>query len=148
MPGFSLYETLASSKGIQCKFYRLDSAKKWEIDLLHLESLIDSNTACIVLNNPSNPCGSVYSENHLKALLAVAEKHKLPIIADEIYADMGFKGEAFHPLAALTTKVPILSCGGLAKKYLVPGWRVGWVCIYDNGEFGDVRRGLMNRNLY
>jgi len=50
-----------------------------------MESLIDRNTAAIIVNNPSNPCGSVYSEKHLRAILAVAERHFLPIIADEIY---------------------------------------------------------------
>ena len=82
MPGFSLYETLASSKGIECKFYRLDPGKQWEVDLDHLESLIDENTACILINNPSNPCGSVYTESHLLAFIALAKKHGLPIISE------------------------------------------------------------------
>ncbi|KAJ3165191.1 hypothetical protein HDU88_004272 [Geranomyces variabilis] len=145
MPGFSLYETLASSKGIECRFYKLDPARTWEIDLPHLESLVDDNTAAIVVNNPSNPCGSVYSRAHLLDILAVAEKHKLPIIADEIYADMAFAGHEFVPLASLTTTVPILTTSGLAKKYLVPGWRLGWVLIHDrNGAFAEVRKGLLN----
>jgi tyrosine aminotransferase len=111
----------------------------WEMDLAHLESLIDSNTACILLNNPSNPCGSVYSKEHLLKLLAIAEKHSLPVISDEIYADMVFSGHVFHPLATLTKTVPILTCGGLAKKFLVPGWRVGWVLIHDrHGQFKQV----------
>ncbi len=50
-----------------------------------MESLIDKNTAAIVLNNPSNPCGSVYDKKHLLEILALAERHSLPIIADEIY---------------------------------------------------------------
>ena len=61
--------------------------RSWECDLTHMESLIDSQTAAIIVNNPSNPCGSVYSAEHLRAILAVAERHKVPIIADEIYAD-------------------------------------------------------------
>ncbi len=51
-PGFSLYETLASSKGMDCKFYNLLPDKKWEVDLNHLESLIDDRTAAILVNNP------------------------------------------------------------------------------------------------
>ncbi len=58
------------------------------IDLEHLASLIDENTAAIVVNNPSNPCGSVYSKEHLKDILTVAEYYHLPIIADEVYGDM------------------------------------------------------------
>ena len=124
IPGFSLYETLASSKGIECKFYRLLPDSKWEIDLDHLESLIDGKTAAILLNNPSNPCGSNYSMQHLLDVLKIAEKHRIPIISDEIYANMVFEGEQFFPLASLSKNVPILTCGGLAKRYLVPGWRV------------------------
>jgi tyrosine aminotransferase len=63
--GFSLYETLALSKGIKCKFYDLVPERQWEMDLGQLEGLIDGDTKAIVLNNPSNPCGSNYSRDHL-----------------------------------------------------------------------------------
>ncbi|KAJ3272533.1 hypothetical protein HDV01_005484 [Terramyces sp. JEL0728] len=144
-PGFSLYETLASSKGIECKFYNLLPDQQWMIDLKDLEAQIDSKTACILINNPSNPCGSVYSKSHLVDLVKIAIKYDLPIIADEIYADMVFEGHEFHSLASLTDQVPILSCGGLAKKYLVPGWRVGWICIHDPTDvLSEIRDGIMN----
>lgn len=55
---------------------------------MDLESKIDKNTAAIIVNNPSNPCGCSYSREHLLDILAVAERHHLPIIADEIYAGM------------------------------------------------------------
>ncbi|KAJ1553415.1 hypothetical protein HK096_007933, partial [Nowakowskiella sp. JEL0078] len=121
-PGFSLYEVLANNKGIEPRFYDLLPERSWEIDLEHLESLIDDNTAALVVINPSNPCGSVYSKNHLLAIISsIAEKYKIPIVADEIYADMVFKGFEFHPMATLTETVPILSVGGVSKRYLVPG---------------------------
>lgn len=82
MPGFSLYETLASSKGIECKFYKLLPEKNWIIDLENLESLIDDKTAAILINNPSNPCGSNYSSEHLLKVLSVASKYSLPIISE------------------------------------------------------------------
>lgn len=63
----------------------LQPDRSWEIDLPHLESLIDENTAAMIVNSPSNPCGSVYSKEHLKDILQVAENFKVPIIADEIY---------------------------------------------------------------
>ena len=56
------------------------------MDLEHMESLIDDSTVAIVINNPSNPCGSVYSKQHIQELIKVASRNKLPIIADEIYA--------------------------------------------------------------
>ena len=57
------------------------------MDLSHLESLIDHETAAIVVNNPSNPCGSVYKKSHLQDILSIAARHKIPILADEIYDD-------------------------------------------------------------
>jgi tyrosine aminotransferase len=64
----------------------------WEVDLEHMASLIDSNTRAIVVTNPSNPCGSNFSREHVVAIAALAAEHKVPIIADEIYADMVFEG--------------------------------------------------------
>lgn len=55
------------------------------MDLADLEAQIDSKTAAIVVNNPSNPCGSVYSAEHLQKILDIAAKYTIPIIADEIY---------------------------------------------------------------
>ncbi|XP_049660756.1 tyrosine aminotransferase isoform X2 [Accipiter gentilis] len=87
-PGFSLYKTLALSMGIEVKLYNLLPEKAWEIDLKHLESLVDEKTACLIVNNPSNPCGSVFSKSHLQKILAVASRQCVPILADEIYGDM------------------------------------------------------------
>ncbi|KAG8437489.1 hypothetical protein GDO86_008263 [Hymenochirus boettgeri] len=144
-PGFSLYKTLALSLGIDVKLYNLIPEKSWEIDLKHMESLVDDKTACIIINNPSNPCGSVFSRKHLQKILAVASKQCVPILADEIYGDMVFEEGAYQSLASLSSNVPILSCGGLAKRWLVPGWRLGWILIHDRKDiFGkEIREGLV-----
>ncbi|KAG9329093.1 hypothetical protein JZ751_027078 [Albula glossodonta] len=144
-PGFSLYKTLADSLGIQVKLYNLQPEQSWEINLQHLESLIDEKTTCLIVNNPSNPCGSVYSKDHLLQILSVASRHCIPILADEIYGDMVFPGCSFYSLGSLSGDVPILSCGGLAKRWLVPGWRMGWIIIHDrNQAFGtEIREGLV-----
>uniref|UniRef100_A0A670IMY3 Tyrosine aminotransferase n=1 Tax=Podarcis muralis TaxID=64176 RepID=A0A670IMY3_PODMU len=144
-PGFSLYKTLAQSLGIEVKFYNLLPEKSWEIDLKQMESLVDDKTACLIVNNPSNPCGSVFSKSHLQKILAVASRQCVPILADEIYADMVFEDCKYESLAKLSTNVPILSCGGLAKRWLVPGWRMGWILIHDRREiFGkEIRDGLL-----
>jgi tyrosine aminotransferase len=113
--------------------------------LEHLTSLIDDKTAALIINNPSNPCGSVFSKDHLLSILSLAYKHKLPIISDEIYADIVFSPAKFHPIASLTDRVPILTVGGLAKQYFVPGWRVGWILIHDrSGLLAEIRRGLVS----
>jgi tyrosine aminotransferase len=144
-PGFPIYKTLAHGLGIATKEYDLLPDLGWEVDLEHLEAQIDDSTIAIVVNNPSNPCGSVFSESHLRSILEVAAQHCVPIIVDEIYDHFVFPGHAFLPMASLTTTVPVLSCGGLSKRYLVPGWRLGWIAIHDrNGVFVEVRKALHN----
>ncbi|XP_032794193.1 tyrosine aminotransferase isoform X1 [Daphnia magna] len=145
-PGFPLYRTLAEGLGIRTKFYDLKPENGWEVDLEQLEAQIDDQTAAIVLNNPSNPCGSVYSRSHLNAILQVAARNFVPIIADEIYDYFVFPGHEFHPLASLTNEVPILTCGGLTKRYLIPGWRMGWIVVHDRNEAlsSEVRKGLQS----
>ena len=66
----------------------LQPERGWELDLEDLASKIDDNTAAFFLNNPSNPCGCVYSRKHLLDILALCERYKLPIISDEIYDGM------------------------------------------------------------
>ena len=146
-PGFPLYKTLANGLGIKTKEYNLLPKNDWHVDIEHLESLIDQNTKGILINNPSNPCGSVFDEKHLLEILAVAERNCLPIIADEIYEHFVFDGshKTYTPMAALTTTVPILACGGLTKRYLVPGWRLGWITVHDRNDVfknGGIRKGL------
>ena len=146
-PGFPLYATLAKGLGINTKEYNLLPEQNWMVDLEHMESMIDEHTKAIVINNPSNPCGSVFDEAHLREILEIAERHCVPIIADEIYEHFVFESanKTYVPMASLTSTVPILSCGGLTKRYLIPGWRMGWITIHDaNNIFTDahVRHGL------
>lgn len=142
-PGFSIYRTLAQAHGIEIRSYNLLPQKRWEIDLEQLEQSIDENTAAIVLTNPSNPCGNVFSAAHLTAAIELCEKYRIPIIADEIYEHFVFPGVECRAISALSTNVPVLSCGGLTKRFLVPGWRMGWIVIHDrNNVFDDIRKAL------
>lgn len=101
------------------RYYNLIPENNWEADLDHLESQIDEKTAAIVLNNPSNPCGSSFSEDHLRNILEIAYRYRIPVIADEIYENLVFPGEKFISTASLNSGVPILICGGIAKRFLV-----------------------------
>ncbi|KAL5022654.1 hypothetical protein ScPMuIL_001809 [Solemya velum] len=135
-PQFPIYKVICDSYEIEVKFYDSMPENNWEMNLEHMESLIDQKTAAILINNPATPMGVVYSKRHLLDFLAVAERNKLPVIADEIYAHMVFSGSTFYSLGSLSKTVPILSCCSLSKRFLVPGWRVGWIAIHDrNGVF-------------
>lgn len=85
--------------------------RDWICDLSHMESLIDNNTKAILVNNPSNPCGSNYSRDHLHAIAGLAKKFCLPIISDEIYAGCVYNG-IFTPMFTVAQDVPILTLGG------------------------------------
>ena len=144
-PGFSLYRTICGRNSIEPRFYNLRSNSLWEVDLSQMESLIDANTAAILVNNPSNPNGSNWSLAHVRAILDIAERHRLPIIADEVYADMVFEGQHFYPFGAVSERVPVVTVGGIAKQYVCPGWRVGWACVYDKGvDVSGWREGMNN----
>ena len=67
-PGFSLYQTIAEQYGIECRYYDLIAEKNWEANLEQMEEKVDEKTKLIFVNNPSNPCGSVYSKEHLEAI--------------------------------------------------------------------------------
>lgn len=144
-PGFCLYYTLAQGLDIEVRYYDLLPDQQWRADLVQLESLIDENTAALLINNPSNPCGSVFDEKHLRELIAICERHYLPIIADEIYEHFVFPGSKHLAVSSLTTEVPVLSCGGLTKRFLVPGWRMGWIIVHDRkNRLRDAIVGLKN----
>lgn len=144
-PGFSIYRTLALGHGVECRSYDLLPDRNWEADLQQIESLIDQNTAALVVTNPSNPCGSVFTRKHLQNIVNLAEKYFVPIIADEIYEHFVFPGIEYVAVSALSKTVPVLSCGGLTKRFLVPGWRLGWIVVHDrNDVLKDVHQGLEN----
>eukprot|EP00250_Pteridium_aquilinum_P004232 c14458_g1_i1 orf=361-1668(-) len=138
-PGFPLYETFCSYMGVKVRYYDLLPERNWEIDLDMLEVLADRNTVAIIICNPSNPCGAAYSFEHLSKVVERAEHLRLPIIADEIYGHIVFEEQAFFPIASLTAKVPVLTVGGLSKRWMIPGWRLGWILIYD--PYGILAKG-------
>jgi tyrosine aminotransferase len=138
-PGFSLYSVIASNRGFVAKYYNLLADKDWECDLAHVESLVTPKTKAILITNPSNPCGSNFARGHVEAIVAVADKLRVPIIADEIYAGLTFdiheqegrERPVFTSVAEVSTRVPCLIAGGTAKTFVVPGHRVGWVARHD-----------------
>ena len=97
--------------------------------------LINDNTRAIVVINPNNPTGAVYSEACLRELVALAERHGLVILADEIYDRMVYDDAEFTPIAPMVSDTVCLSYSGLSKVYRACGYRVGW-CVVS----GDLER--------
>ncbi|GAA5977593.1 hypothetical protein JCM21900_000538 [Sporobolomyces salmonicolor] len=160
-PLFTAYETMAATCGVEFRYYNLHPGS-WEVDIPHLESLIDDNTAFVMLNNPSNPCGSNWSEAHLRDLAEVMARRQVVVIADEVYAGLAwdvsgptppaasaprvegkFNRGVFTPYASICGSSPCLVVGAVSKRWLAPGWRLGWVVIHDPlNVLSDVRGGL------
>ncbi|CDW80599.1 tyrosine aminotransferase [Stylonychia lemnae] len=143
-PGFPLCYPISQNLNINLKYYDLLPEQGWEIDLNSLKSQIDENTKAILVNNPSNPCGSCFTKAHSLEILAVANEYKVPIISDEVYYGLAYgEGSEFNSFGNLTKDVPIICCSSISKIYCLPGWRLGWSIVYNNhGYFDHVIQNL------
>jgi alanine-synthesizing transaminase len=133
-PEYPLYSAVLAKLGAQPNAYALDESSEWEPDLEHLESRIFAGTRGIVVINPNNPTGAVYSRRKLEAIAELARQNNLVVFADEIYDKLMLDGEPHYSLAALAPDVPVVTFNGLSKSYLVPGWRVGWAVVSGDPE--------------
>jgi alanine-synthesizing transaminase len=126
-PEYPLYGAIMGKLDCPVNDYDLDEEDGWEPDVADIERKINSRTRAILLINPNNPTGAVYSRRSLEGILELARQHGLVIFADEIYDKLIFDPHEKHiSIATLATDVPIVTFNGLSKAYLVPGWRIGW----------------------
>ena len=128
MPTYPLYTAVLAKLGARTLYYRTDPSRAWMPDLDHLRSLVTPQTRALVIIDPNNPTGAVYSRDTRAALLDFADHHGLAILADEVYGDLGFDGPV-EPLGILDPDAPIISFSSLSKAYLAPGWRTGWMAV-------------------
>lgn len=132
-PDYPLYSAVLAKLEAQPNAYALDEDSAWEPDLDHLATRVFTGTRAIVVINPNNPTGAVYSHRKLEAVAELARQNGLVILADEIYDALRLDGQSHTPLAALVPDVPVITFGGLSKGYLVPGWRLGWAIVSGPG---------------
>ena len=110
-------------------YYRCDAGNGFLPDPEEIAARVSSRTRAIVLINPNNPTGAVYPRALLERIVAVAARHRLLLLSDEIYDGILYDGAAFEPLAPLAGDLPCLSFGGLSKVHRACGWRVGWAVL-------------------
>ncbi|CAK9182977.1 unnamed protein product [Ilex paraguariensis] len=135
-PAFPIYGLCAAFRHIEVRHYDLLPEKGWEVDFKAVEALADYNTVAMVIINPGNPCGNVYSYQHLKEIAETAKRLNIPVIADEVYGHLAFGGKPFVQMGVFGSIVPVFTLGSLSKRWLVPGWRLGWFATNDpNGIF-------------
>lgn len=123
----------ASHAGQRPVCYRLDPDNNWYPDMDDLRLSIKYNPAIsgILIINPDNPTGAVWPERILKEIVAIAKEFDLFIIADEIYLNLVYNGQATKPISDLVGDVPAISMKGISKEVPWPGSRCGWIEVYN-----------------
>jgi len=136
-PDYPLWSASVSLNGGVARHYRCRRENGFIPDASDIETLVNDRTRAIVVINPNNPSGAVYDRNTLQDIVALAERHGLVILTDEIYDQMVYDAADFIPLATLVENTVCLTYSGLSKIYRACGYRVGW-CVFS-GELDQAR---------
>ena len=129
-PDYPLWTAAVTLSGGKAVHYLCDEEQGWNPDLDDIESKITPNTHALVVINPNNPTGAVYSEATVKGLVDIARRHQLVLMADEIYEKILFDDAVHHHAATYADDdVLCLTFSGLSKAYRVCGYRAGWVMV-------------------
>jgi alanine-synthesizing transaminase len=128
-PDYPLWTASTSLAGGTPVHYLCDETNGWQPDLVDLESKITPRTKALVVINPNNPTGAVYSREVLRQMAELARKHQLLLLADEIYDKILYDDAEHVSLATVAPDVLCLTFNGLSKAYRVAGYRSGWLVI-------------------
>jgi alanine-synthesizing transaminase len=134
-PDYPLYTAIASLSGGTPVHYRCDEGSGWLPDIDDIRQRLSPRTKAIVVINPNNPTGALYSDDVLRDIVEIARTHGLVILADEIYDKTIYDGHEHTSIAALAGDVLVLTFNGLSKNYRACGFRAGWMVVS-----GDKRR--------
>lgn len=145
MPDYPLWTACISLAGGNAVHYRCDEQADWYPDIDDIKSKITSNTKAIVVINPNNPTGALYSENLLKEIVEIARQNDLIIFADEIYDRLVMDGQKHTAIASLAPDVFCVSMNGLSKSHRICGFRVGWMVL--SGPKANVRGYIEGLNM-
>ncbi len=142
-PDYPLWTAATSLSGGTPVHYVCDEANGWMPDLHDIRRKLTPHTKGIVVINPNNPTGALYSDELLRAIVAIAREHNLVIFADEVYDKVLYDGAKHTPIASLSEDVLTLTFNSLSKSYRSCGYRAGWVMVSgDKKAAADYIEGL------
>lgn len=128
-PDYPLWTAAVNLAGGKAVHYVCDEQAGWFPDIDDIKSKITPRTRAIVVINPNNPTGAVYSRELLEQIVAVAREHQLVIFADEIYSKILYDGAEFTPMGRIAKDVLCVTFNGLSKSYRLAGFRSGWIIL-------------------
>jgi len=140
-PTYPLYTAVLAKIGATPVFYKKDPANGWLPDGDDIERLVTPRTRALVVIDPNNPTGASYPDEVRRKLIAIADRHNIPLLADEVYGDLAYDGPV-APMASLYPDAPIISFSSLSKAYLAPGWRAGWMAVGRTDRLDEVLAGV------
>jgi alanine-synthesizing transaminase len=142
-PDYPLWTAAASLSGGTPVHYRCDEVNGWMPDLNDIRAKVTPRTKGIVVINPNNPTGALYSDALLNGIVKIAREHGLVIFADEVYDKVLYDGVKHTPLGSLSQDVLTLTFNSLSKSYRSCGYRAGWMVISgDKKRARDYIEGL------
>ena len=143
-PCYSLWSNNAYLCGGRAVFYRCDPANHWYPDLDDIRAKITERTKALLIINPNNPTGAVYSHEILMGLADIARENGLVLLADEIYDRLVMDGLRHESIGAIAPDVPCVTFNGLSKSHIICGFRCGWMVFSGpKGALDEVKNGVM-----
>lgn len=141
-PCYSLWSNNAFICGAEPVHYRCDPDNGWNPDVKDIRSKITEKTKAILIINPNNPTGAVYSREILLQIAQIARENHLVLISDEIYDRLVMDDLPYESMAALAPDVPCVTFNGLSKSHIICGFRCGWM-VFTGPELDEVKGAVM-----
>jgi alanine-synthesizing transaminase len=141
VPTYPLYTAVLAKIGARPVFYGTHPSEGWVPDVQEIRRLITPTTRALVVIDPNNPTGASYPADVRRGLLEIADERNIPLLADEVYADLAFD-KPVDAIASLNPDAPVITFSSLSKAYLAPGWRTGWLAVGRTDRLDDVLAGI------
>jgi alanine-synthesizing transaminase len=141
VPTYPLYTAVMAKIGATPVFYDTNPSNGWVPDVAEIRQLITPATRALVVIDPNNPTGAAYPTAVRQGLVDLADEYNIPLLADEVYADLTFEGPV-EAIARHNPDAPVITFSSLSKAYLAPGWRTGWLAVGRSERLDEVLAGI------